>query len=383
VQQFSVDVQRELAGSLAVTVSYVGARGDHLPLGGTANTAVNINQLDPKHPTTLGTTALNQSVPNPFFGNPAFAGTALGTQANTTRGQLLRPFPQFGNISMFQTSEGVNRYNAGVVELSKRMSHGWAGRFSYTYSVMKDNQVGESNFYTNNGVGGPVNNYNYDATLPACGGSLSRVDKYSQKCFDPLVDYTNSVLDVPHRVILAPIVRIPSPAAKTGLANWLGAGWTAAAIFNIQSGYPIGVSQSNSTSNLLGNGQRPNLVQGVDLATAGDQAARLASADHPSAAWLNAAAFATAAANTFGNAPRVITDVRTPIQTETDLSVAKNFSLAGARQVQVKIEVINLFNQVQVRGNQMNTTQGNSAFGTIVSQGGFMRTTQIMFRYSF
>jgi hypothetical protein len=383
VQQYSIDLQRELAGNMAVSVSYIGARGDHLPLGGTVNTAVNINQLDPKYLTTLGTAALNQSVPNPFFGNPAFAGTALGTQASTTRGQLLRPFPQFGNISMFQVSEGVNRYNAGVVELTKRMSHGWAGRFSYTYSVMKDNQVGESNFYSNNGVGGPINNYNYDATLPACSGSLSRVDKYSQKCFDPMVDYTDSILDVPHRVILAPIVRIPSPAARTGLANWLGAGWTAAAIVNLQSGYPIGVSQSNSTSNLLGNGQRPNLVAGVDLATAGDQAARLASADHPSAAWLNAAAFTTATANTFGNAPRVITDVRTPIQTETDLSVAKNFSLAGIRQVQVKIEVINLFNQVQVRGNQMNTTQGNSAFGTIVSQGGFMRTTQIMFRYSF
>ena len=132
----------------------------------------------------------------------------------------------------------------------------------------------------------------------------------------------------------------------------------------------------------LGNGQRPNVVPGVDLATAGDQAARLASADHPAAAWLNATAFSTAAGNTFGNAPRVITDVRTPIQTETDLSVAKNFSLARSKQVQIKIEVINLFNQVQVRGNQMNTTQGNSAFGTIVSQGGFMRTTQLMFRYS-
>jgi len=44
--------------------------------------------------------------------------------------------------------------------------------------------------------------------------------------------------------------------------------------------------------------------------------------------------------------------------------------------------VINLFNRVQLRGNQMNTIQGNSAFGTIVSQGGFMRTTQVMFRYS-
>src|SRR5439155_11580354 len=128
--------------------------------------------------------------------------------------------------------------------------------------------------------------------------------EFTTRCFAPLVEYTYSVLDVPHRVIFAPIAQLPSPAAKSGLANWLGAGWTAAAIFNLQSGYPIGVSQSNSTSNLLGNGQRPNLVPGVDLATTGDVASRLASADHPSAAWLNKDAFTTAAANTFGNAPR-------------------------------------------------------------------------------
>src|SRR5439155_1778708 len=199
-------------------------------------------------------------------------------------------------------------------------------------------------------VGGPMNHYNYDATMPAC----SAGQELMTRCFAPQVDYTYSVLDVPHRFILAPIVQLPSPA-KSGLANWLGAGWTAAAIFNFQSGYPIGVSQSNSTSNLLGNGQRPNLVPGVTLGTPGDQASRLASADHPSAAWLNAAAFSTAPGNTFGNAPRVIADIRTPVQTETDLSISKNISLGGSKQVQVKIEIINLFNQVQVRGNQMNT----------------------------
>ncbi len=123
-------------------------------------------------------------------------------------------------------------------------------------------------------------------------------------------------------------------------------------------------------------------MSGVDMGTSGDWETRIASADHPSAAWLNSAAFITAPANTLGNAPRVITDVRTPIQTETDLSVSKNVGLGGGKQFQVKIEVINLFNRVQLRGNQMNTTQGNSAFGTIVSQGGFMRTTQVMFRFS-
>src|SRR5262249_9002656 len=159
VQQYSVDFQRELGAAFAVTVSYIGARGDHLPLGGTIDTSININQLDPKY-LALGTAVLNQSVPNPFFGNPAFAGTALGNNATTTRAQLLRPFPQFGNISMRQVSEGMNRYNAGVIEVNKRVSHGFGGRFSYTYSRLMDNQIGETNFYTNNGVGGPMKNYN-------------------------------------------------------------------------------------------------------------------------------------------------------------------------------------------------------------------------------
>ncbi len=48
VQQYSLDLQKELAGHMAITVSYIGARGDHLPLGGTNDTALNVNQLDPK-----------------------------------------------------------------------------------------------------------------------------------------------------------------------------------------------------------------------------------------------------------------------------------------------------------------------------------------------
>lgn len=42
-------------------------------------------------------------MPNPFFGNPAFG--ALSTQPNTTRGQLLRPYPQFGNVFAHHAGE--------------------------------------------------------------------------------------------------------------------------------------------------------------------------------------------------------------------------------------------------------------------------------------
>jgi hypothetical protein len=205
-------------------------------------------------------------------------------------------------------------------------------------------------------------------------------------CFDPLVDYTNGILDTPHRFVVAPIVALPfgkdHKIGKSPVGNLLAGGWTAAAVFTWQSGFPFGLTQSNSNSNLLGNRQRPDVVSGVDTSTAGDWLDRIASQDHPSVAWVNPAAFSAAAAGRFGNAPRVITSTRSPILTQTDLSVAKNLGLGGGRTAQIKIEVINLFNRLQPRGSNMTMTQGNAAFGRIVAQSGFMRMTQVMFRYS-
>jgi hypothetical protein len=372
VQQYSADLQRELPGAMAVSVSYIGARGDHLPLGGTVDSVVNINQVDPKF-LTLTPAQLSAQIPNPYFGN-ANAG-ALATQATWSRAQSLRPFPQFLNIQDRQVSEGVNRYNAFVAEWTKRpRKGGLGGRVSYTYSVLKDNQIGETNFFSNNGVGAPLNNYNYISSYAAC------TTTNNAACFNPLAEYQTGILDVPHRIIIAPVWQLPSPASTSGLASWLAANWTAAAVFNFQSGFPIGVAQSDNLG-LLGNGQRPNIVPGVDIATAGDLASRLASADHPTATWISDAAYAVAAAQTFGNAPRLETDVRTPRIINTDLSVSKNFALGGGKAAQLKFEVINLFNRVQT--NSIAVTKGSSTFGQINTQSGFMRLSQVMFRFTF
>src|SRR5207248_11371487 len=147
-------------------------------LGGSADVAVNINQLDPKY-MALGA-ALNAALPNPFFGNTN-AGP-FAASATLTRAQLLRPFPQFGNINARHVLEGKSRYNAAVIEWNKRLSHGWGGRISYTYSVLKDNLVGEDNFYSPISPGNPLNNYNYIA-----GSSY----------YNPDAEYTYSLLDVP------------------------------------------------------------------------------------------------------------------------------------------------------------------------------------------
>ena len=80
---------------------------------------------------------------------------------------------------------------------------GIGGRVSYTYSVLKDNQIGETNFYTNNGNGVPLNNYNYIASAPACTSTNSAA------CYNPMAEYGNGILDVPHRVIIAPVWQLP------------------------------------------------------------------------------------------------------------------------------------------------------------------------------
>jgi hypothetical protein len=384
VQQFSVDLQRELSRGMAVKVSYMGARTDHTGIGGSSDTPVNLNQLDPKY-LALGS-ALSDQLPNPFYGNPNVP-LSLSTPTTLARSRLLLPFPQYRQVNAYQVTEGHARYNAAVVELEKRVNHGWGGRFSYTYSVLKDNYVGEGNFYTAVSPALPVNNYNYIASAPACASG----QQFTTGCYDPWAEYAHSVLDVPHRVILAPIVELPFGqgrkwASAGGLTDLILGGWTVSSIINLQSGFPINVQQTPDSRLSLGGtstANRPNLVSGADLGTAGSFSDRLASADHPTATWINPAAFALASTGTFGNAPRTITDVRSPGQYNIDAVFMKNVPLVGSKMLQVKVEVLNMLNRPNVRALQGANTVGSSNFGQTTIQAGFMRITQIMARFSF
>ena len=199
------------------------------------------------------------------------------------------------------------------------------------------------------------------------------------------------MLDVPHRVILAPIVELPFGrgrkwASSGGLADWVVGGWTVSSIVNLQSGFPLNVQQTADARLSLGGtstANRPNLASGVDLGTSGSFLDRLASADHPTATWINPAAFTLAATGTFGNTPRTITDLRTPGQYNVDAVFLKNVPLAGSKIVQVKVEVLNLLNRPYVRALQGANTVGSSNFGQTTIQAGFMRITQLMVRFSF
>ena len=346
VHQYSVDYTREMAGGIAVSIGYSGSRSDHMPVGGTVDATVNINQIDSSN-LALGS-ALLDLVPNPFFGNADFGNLANST--TITRGQLLRPFPQFDNVLAHRVTDSRTRYNAMTLRLDKRIRNNWGVNANYTFSRLMDNQFGESNTYSNRNQAA-LDNYDLDR------------------------EWSYSLLDVPHRVNVNGSFVVPVGAGHKwlpgGLGNALLGGWSVTAAARFQNGFPVSVWQSSNNSGLLGSSQRPNIVPGVSLATSGSLEERLNT-------WINASAFAAAPAYTFGNAPRTLGDLRTPGQRNVDLSIQKVQSLGG-RSIAVRADVLNLFD------NPLFTTLqsqfGAPNFGQLQAVGGFARSVQFQVRF--
>lgn len=156
-----------------------------------------------------------------------------------------------------------------------------------------------------------------------------------------------------------------------GLVDRIVGGWQLNAIGIYQSGFPVTILQSTNNTLAYSRLQRPNLVGGVDVATAGAITSRLEG-------FFNPAAFTTAAAGTFGNAPRTL-GVRGPAPQKTwDIGLLKTVSILESLKGQFRLEAINAFNTPIFR--LTNTTFGSSTFGKITSQANFARVMQISLR---
>jgi hypothetical protein len=358
VHQYSVDLARELPGNIAVGFEYVGATGRDLGLGGSNDGIININQVNSSN-LSLGPALLEQ-VPNPFFGLPAGQGFAV-TSPTVQRRQLLRPHPQFGDILMRQNTSGESQYHAAVFKVEKRVTNGWGGRINYTFSRLKDNQFGETNFFSS--ASAEMQNVNINA------------DDYGVDA-----EYSIGLLDVPHKLVLSPIVELPFGEGKrwlnSGIGNWILGGWTLSSIISIESGFPVQIRDLNNNLNLFNRMQRSTLT-GADPLTSGDYEDRVS----PPNTWLNPAAFADTPAFTLGTMPRTLQDVRTPMRNNWDFVASKDVRFKGNVRGEFKFEVLNITDLVKVTGP--NAVTGNTIFGQINTQSGFMRMVQMMFRLSF
>src|SRR5262249_34325072 len=210
-------------------------------------------------------------VPNPFVG-VGDAGQFANRQTIEI-GQLLRPFPQFGNVYMMQATGARSMYHAAIVQLRKRVTGMWGGQISYTLSRLNDNQFAESNYYSSNP--GLQNNY---TVLPG------------SPYYNPDQEYGRSLLDSPHKLVVAPTLNVPGDGPLAG-------GWSVTTVITVQSGFPIGVTQNQTTTPFLfGGTPRPNIVPGQDFLVSGDITDRIR-ADVNDNQYVNKGAFSAAAAN--------------------------------------------------------------------------------------
>ena len=180
----------------------------------------------------------------------------------------------------------------------------------------------------------------------------------------------DALFDVRHRAVVSfgyELPRLDNRGAATRLA--LG-GWQVNGILQGQTGFPLTVIEPTNVS-LTSMTNRPNATCDPNAGGA-----------RTTTQWFNTACFErlTLAANAgqVGNEAR--NTVRGPGFKRTDLSLFKNFAVAGSQQMQLRVEAFNVFNQE--RFGQPGNTLGSATFGAITSaEDG--RIVQIGVKYTF
>ena len=339
--QWSFSVQRQVAG-FALQAAYSANHGVHLADG----SGFNINQLRPEV-LALGP-ALQQLVPNPFFGIITAPGQLRA--ATVTRGQLLRPYPQFDNLTVFNPSGGSSIYHGISLKVERRFASGVGVLASWTASK---------------------NISDASATL---GQTVGHQDAYNRSASRSLVE-----ADIPQRFTSSFSYELPIGKGKRIGANWnragdlLLGGWQVNTIISRQSGFPLAITNSPNTANSLGGTQRPN-SKGINASFSGRTQDRLN-------AFLNAAAFSTPDPFTYGNVGRTLPNVRGPRLSNMNLSVFKTFPVTEKLMLQFRTEAFNVTNSPMF--GLPNQAFGSTAFGTITSTQNTPRQLQLALRLYF
>jgi carboxypeptidase family protein len=324
VQQWAYGFQFAPTHSDVIDITYVGNHGVHVHISG-----LNLNQLDPKY-FSMGNALLTQ-VPNPFFGHIAASGCNLD-QPMIAQGQLLRPHPEFCDITELQDPTGTSHYNALDVNYTHRVSQGLTLLASYTFSKFIDN------------VGGPNNWANASANF----------SENIRNAYNLAAEKSVDATDTPHSFVLSYVYELPVGKGKkfassmNSVANAIVGGWQTSGTLTLKEGFPLTITQGNV--NPFGVGQHVNVVGDYHVS-------------HPSISqWFNPGAFVPAQQFDLGNAPRYFSDLRAPSFKTWDMSIQKYFPFQERYRFQFRLDMFNALNHPNFYSP--NTFVGGG-FGTI------------------
>ncbi|AEU35308.1 TonB-dependent receptor [Granulicella mallensis] len=347
VQQFNVNVERQLFGNLVLTAGYAGSRGTHILMLG--------NDLNTSSPSGCGTVT----------------GYTLGCLPSGA--PYIPPYnvPNFNAILLIGDVGKANYDSLQIKAETKTPKYGIYALVAYTYSRTYDNGLSDG-----------------------LGSELSAP-------YFPLpnwqnLDWSLSQINLDNSLTASVIYDLPFGRGKQFGSNWnsvtntfLG-GIQVTLIERISSGFPVPlIDTSNNSGAFFENGgnsnnwNRPDQVAGCDPYKA----------DHSKHQWLNQACFTSPVAGELGNAARV--PVVGPDFVNTDFSLIKQFALPRKNMgLNFRAEFYNLFNHPQY-GMPVNDISAGSAlaagasipntspFGAVNSTVNNPRLVQLALKLSF
>jgi hypothetical protein len=203
VQQWSLNLQREIFGNLALELGYMGSKG---------------TDLDKRR-------YLNQA--------------ALDLPGQRTSIASRLPYPAFAAGLASVTHTGMSHYDGFISRVERRFSNGLSFLVAYTYSKSIDN----SSF----------------------SGQISAQPNYAQNAHDERSEKALSYFDVPHRIVASYIYELPFGPGKRflktgGVAGYLVGGWRLSGITQYQTGNPWSIFISGDIANVGTTQQRADLV---------------------------------------------------------------------------------------------------------------------------
>ena len=327
VQQWHLDVQRELPSHFVGTLSYVGSKGTHLTDARDLNQLKSLaaqgvqNPYGPGQPLTQSD--CNNGTANgvtPVPGTPLFANFSVACGNNPNP---FRPFVGLDTLELLETQ--ANSHYHALQATVRRAFGALELNMAYTYSHSIDDSSDRA-----------------DATF---------VDSYNLSA-----NRASSNFDERHILNISYVYDLPFFSKSSGMLKTALGGWQLSGITTSQSGIPVNIQNTvfgdnAGVGNGVGTGSHPDLV-------GNPHAAPCTTSSGLGPLLFNPCAFAAPQGLTFGNVGR--NTLNRPYRTNFNMGLFKKFPIKESTSVEFRWETYNTFNHTQF--NHVRRSFGASDF---------------------
>jgi hypothetical protein len=337
--RINISVQRQLPFRVLADVTYFVNFISH------DYYSKNLNQVDPRLAYTYGA-ATTKTVKNPFYNYgtvETFPG-ALRRQATIPTSQLLRPYPQYGDIIQTDTDLRKARYQSVQLRLQRPYANGLSFLLTYAYVTQK------SQWYYDE-------QDEYDGLLSWMNFSVTQAGRTGA----PTV-----IADPKHRFVAAATWEIPVGRGHrfgSDMSRLLDAfvgGWQLSGIYTYVSGTPL----------IFGTMVAPDSVQQIGEVGADKY-------------WFDVTGFSRQPAYTRRSNPWYYDTLTGPDFKNLDLSLAKYFRLNNRMRLQLRLDAFNALNGMNWANPQLSITASDFGRTNTQATGYYGRQLQYAARIEF